>query len=87
MFQNTHYHQHFIRLEIGQILVLYTDGITEASREDGEEYGQDRFARRIMEGFDLPAKDIIQFVRQGITEFTEQESLKDDATLFIIKAL
>ncbi len=87
MFQNTHYHQHFIRLEIGQILVLYTDGITEASREDGEEYGQDRFARRIMEGFDLPSKDIIQFVRQGITEFTEQESLKDDATLFIIKAL
>lgn len=87
MFRDIRYHQHFIRLEKGQMLVLYTDGITEASREDGEEYGQDRFARRIMDGFELSAKDLIQFVRKGIAEFTEREFLDDDGTLFIIKAL
>ncbi|MDQ3633919.1 MAG: SpoIIE family protein phosphatase [Acidobacteriota bacterium] len=87
MFQNTHYHQHFIRMEKGQILVLYTDGITEAHREDGEEYGQERFAKRITDGFELSAKELIQSVREGIMEFTEREFLDDDGTLFIVKAL
>ncbi|MGI8542489.1 MAG: PP2C family protein-serine/threonine phosphatase [Aridibacter sp.] len=87
MFQNTHYHQHFIRMEKGQILVLYTDGITEAHREDGEEYGQERFAKRITDGFELSAKELIQSVREGIKEFTEREFLDDDGTLFIVKAL
>ncbi len=88
MFRNTHYHQHFIRMEKGQILVLYTDGITEARREeDGEEYGQDRFAKRIIDGFDLSAKELIQSVRNGIIEFTQREFLDDDGTLFIVKAL
>lgn len=87
MFKDTHYHQHFIRLEQGQILVLYTDGITEACRTDGEEYGQDKFARRIMDGYDLSARKIIDHVRKGIAEFTEREFLDDDGTLFIVKAV
>ena len=40
MFDETHYHQHFIRFEEGQVLVIYTDGITEAANPTGEEYGQ-----------------------------------------------
>lgn len=87
MFRDSRYHQHFIRLEEGQILLLYTDGVTEAANEDGEELGQERFAKCVLEGFDLSAKDLIKFVRQGITEFTEREFLDDDATLFVIKAL
>jgi sigma-B regulation protein RsbU (phosphoserine phosphatase) len=87
MFRDSRYHQHFINIESGQVLVLYTDGITEAANLDGEEFGQERFAKCILEGFDLPAKDLIQFVRQGITDFTEREFLDDDGTLFIVKAL
>jgi sigma-B regulation protein RsbU (phosphoserine phosphatase) len=87
MFKDSHYHQHFIRMEKEQVLVLYTDGVTEASREDGEEYGQERFAKRILDGYDLSAKDLIKFVREGIAEFTNREFLDDDGTLFIVKAL
>ena len=49
-------------MEAGQTLVLYTDGITEAENMDGEEFGQERFAKCVLEGFDLPAKELIEFV-------------------------
>jgi sigma-B regulation protein RsbU (phosphoserine phosphatase) len=87
MFLDTHYHQHFIRLEHGQVLVIYTDGITEAANATGDEYGQERFAKRVLECIDLPAKQMIDYIRKGVADFTERKFLDDDGTLFIVKAL
>jgi phosphoserine phosphatase RsbU/P len=87
MFQDIHYHQHFIRFERDQVMVLYTDGITEAANEDGEEYGADRFARRVLDGIDLPAEQLIDHVRKGVADFTERKFLDDDGTLFVVKAI
>jgi len=87
MFYDTHYHQHFIRLEQGQVLVIYTDGITEAANEHGEEYGQERFAKRVLDCIEMPAKEMIDFIRRGVSDFTERKFLDDDGTLFIVKAL
>jgi Serine phosphatase RsbU, regulator of sigma subunit len=87
MFREMRYHQHFIRFEQGQVMVIYTDGITEAADDKGEEYGQERFAKRILEGIDLPAKKLIDHVRKGVADFTGRKFLDDDGTLFIVKAL
>jgi sigma-B regulation protein RsbU (phosphoserine phosphatase) len=87
MFQNSHYHQHFIKFDEKQALVLYTDGITESAKENGEEYGQERFAKRVLEGIELPAKELIDFIRKGVADFTERKFLDDDGTLFIVKAI
>ena len=87
MFRDMHYHQHFIRMEKGQVMVIYTDGITEATNEPGEEYGQERLAKRVLEGIELPAKQLIDHIRKGVADFTERKFLDDDGTLFIVKAL
>jgi phosphoserine phosphatase RsbU/P len=87
MFTGVRYHQHFIKFEPGQTLVLYTDGITEAAKDDGEEYGRERFAERVWQGIHLPAKEIIDFIRIGVADFTERKFLDDDGTLFIVKCL
>lgn len=87
MFEDLHFHQHFIRFEENQVLVIYTDGITEAANPNGEEYGQDRFAKRVLDGIHLPAKKMIDHVRKGVADFTERKFLDDDGTLFIVKAL
>jgi sigma-B regulation protein RsbU (phosphoserine phosphatase) len=87
MFHDVHYHQHFIRFEKGQVMVIYTDGITEATNEDGEEFGQERLAKRILEGIDLPANELIDHIRKGVADFTDRKFLDDDGTLFIVKAL
>jgi len=86
MFDDLHYHQHFIRFEPGQVMVIYTDGITEAANPTGEEYGQERLAKRVLDGFDLPAKQMIDHIRKGVDDFTERKFLDDDGTLFIVKA-
>lgn len=87
MFYDARYHQHFIRFEKGQVLVVYTDGITEAANAAGEEFGQDRFAKSVLAGIDLPAKKLIDHVRKDVADFTERKFLDDDGTLFVVKAL
>ncbi|CAN5620480.1 MAG: PP2C family protein-serine/threonine phosphatase [Pyrinomonadaceae bacterium] len=87
MFFDAHYHQHFIRFEQGQTMVIYTDGITEAAKENGEEYGTERFAKRVLECIELPAKQMIDHIRKGVADFTERKFLDDDGTLFIVKAV
>lgn len=87
MFRDMHYHQHFIRFEQGQVMLMYTDGITEAADQKGEEYGNERLAKRVLECIDLPAKEMIDHIRKGVADFTERKFLDDDGTLFIVKAL
>ncbi len=87
MFNGVRYHQHFIKFEPGQILVLYTDGITEAINTAGEEFGNVRLAERVLEGIDLSAKELIDFIRIGVADFTERKFLDDDGTLFIVKCM
>ena len=87
MFRGIRYHQHFIRFDRGQTMVIYTDGITEAAKENGEEYGQERLAKRVLEGIDLSAKELIDHIRKDVADFTERKFLDDDGTLFVVKAL
>jgi phosphoserine phosphatase RsbU/P len=87
MFRDIHFHQHFIRFDPGQVLVLYTDGIVEGENAEGEDYGRERFAKSVLRGIHLPAKDLINHIRKGIADFTERKFLDDDGTLFIVKAI
>lgn len=86
MFNDIRYHQHFIRFEAGQVMVIYTDGITEAANPNDEEYGNDRFAKCVLDGIHLPANQLIDHIRKGVADFTERKFLDDDGTLFIVKA-
>ena len=40
-------------------MVIYTDCITEAANPNGEEYGNDRFAKNVLQGIDMSAKQMI----------------------------
>jgi phosphoserine phosphatase RsbU/P len=74
-------------MDRNDILVFYTDGLTEAANEIGEEYGKDRLARRVFEGMNLPARELIDFLHQDIVRFCGNEILEDDATVVIVKRL
>jgi phosphoserine phosphatase RsbU/P len=87
MFRDVRYHQHFLRLMPGQVMVCYTDGITEATNDAGEEYGLNRFAAGVLECIDLPAKKMIDHIRKSVADFTDRKFLDDDGTLFIVKSL
>ncbi|HYT48980.1 MAG TPA: GAF domain-containing SpoIIE family protein phosphatase, partial [Pyrinomonadaceae bacterium] len=61
MFRDTRYYEYFETIEPGQLLVLYTDGVTEAMNSAGEEYGRDRLVNAVRQSRQLPAREMIDF--------------------------
>lgn len=74
-----------IQLENEDILLLYTDGVTEAFNSSGEQFGRQRLAEVIRQNGDQPAEGLIQKVLQTLTDFTDARPLEDDVTLVVYK--
>ena len=87
MFRETRYHEYYLEFEPGDVLVLYTDGATEASSPSGEEFGRERLAQAVKEIYDRPAREMIASLQMAVLEWTDNKGATDDVTFFIIKAL
>ncbi|MFN2406902.1 MAG: PP2C family protein-serine/threonine phosphatase [Pyrinomonadaceae bacterium] len=87
MFRDTRYHQYYLEMEPGDVLVLYTDGATEALSPSGEEFGRERLAQAVKDAYARPAREMIATLQMAILEWTEQAGSNDDVTFFVIKAL
>ena len=87
MFRETRYHQYYLDFEPGDVLVLYTDGATEANSPSGEEWGRERLAQAVKKAYDRPAREMIASLQMEILEWTANAGSNDDVTFFIIKAL
>jgi sigma-B regulation protein RsbU (phosphoserine phosphatase) len=72
-----------VRLEPGDILLLYTDGITEAINQQGTLWGEDRLADIIRQNANSSAEQLIQKILQALKDHTDGSPLADDITLMI----
>ncbi len=87
MFRDSRYYEYFASIEPGQVLVLYTDGVTDAMNPAGEEYGRDRLVEAVRRGRDLSSRDLIDFIQQDVIKWTDGHGAHDDVTFFVVKAL
>src|SRR4030095_10995361 len=87
MFRETRYHQYYHTFKPGEILVLYTDGVTEAVSPSGEEFGRDRLVVAAKDGGGLSARELVAGMHRTVLEWTDGFGSTDDATFFVIKAL
>ncbi|MGB7922748.1 MAG: GAF domain-containing SpoIIE family protein phosphatase [Pyrinomonadaceae bacterium] len=87
MFRDTRYYEYYLSMEPGQVLVLYTDGVTEAMSPQGEEYGPKGLERAVRAGRALPARELIEFIHRDVLEWTGGQGATDDITFFIVKAV
>lgn len=69
----------------GDIVLLFTDGITEAESKGGEMYGEDRLREAMARNAHLPVKEILSNILRDVTIFAEKRS--DDLTLLVVKKL
>jgi serine phosphatase RsbU (regulator of sigma subunit) len=76
--------ENVIPLASGDVMVLYTDGVTEAFNSQGEFFGPQRLARIIQQGFRLPAQELVRTVRDGLLQFTQRQALDDDTTIVAV---
>ncbi len=74
-----------IKLQKNDILIFYTDGITESKNSRNEDFGEERFIGAIKSNLD---KDIGQIAKEIISEvsiFTDGYTQYDDITLLILR--
>ena len=74
-----------ISLGEGDIVILYTDEVTESINNKEEQFGQRRLIQVIEEGRNLPAQELIERIQQEVTAFSEGQPQFDDFTLMILK--
>ena len=71
-------------LHRGDWLVLFTDGVTEAQNENGEEFGEERLQELLLANTNLSAAEVRERVIAAVTEFGGG-SFYDDVTLLVLK--
>jgi sigma-B regulation protein RsbU (phosphoserine phosphatase) len=82
------YEQGVCTLQPGDVVVLFSDGVTEACRPDAdEEFGEDRLGKILAELRNESAQVIVETINQRVNEFTEGAPPADDITLVIAKRL
>jgi serine phosphatase RsbU (regulator of sigma subunit) len=69
----------------GDVMVLYTDGITEAKNAKGEEFGYIRLSDILETAKKLSSREIQDHIISSLYQFSESESLDDDYTTMIVK--
>jgi serine phosphatase RsbU (regulator of sigma subunit) len=75
-----------INYETGDILILYTDGITETMNRSREMYGEDRFIELIENNADKPLNEIKIMIKEATDRFRgRSDMLEDDYTLMLIR--
>jgi sigma-B regulation protein RsbU (phosphoserine phosphatase) len=81
------YSEAAIRLDPGDLVLLYTDGLTEAEDPDEEEFGVER-VEELVSGLErTTAEEVCAELMRVVEEFTCGRPLHDDATLLVVERL
>lgn len=76
-----------IQVELGDTLVAYTDGLTEAQRADNTEFGEVELHINTRKLRDKPAAEFVQKLTAAVDKFTGDQPAFDDLTLFVVKRI
>ncbi len=73
------------RLSPGDLLLLYTDGLSEAAARNGARFGEERLGMVLVRHRELPAREILDRIDEAIAEFRGGAAATDDGTALLIK--
>jgi sigma-B regulation protein RsbU (phosphoserine phosphatase) len=79
------YQEFSAKLEHGDILILFSDGVTEAADPQDQEFGEERLAELVASLRDRPAREIVEQIHQAVMAFTEGAPAADDITVVVVR--
>lgn len=79
------YKNETINLESGDLIVLFTDGVTEAKNLNDDEFTDEKFENILLNSTELSAQEILNKIRTEISNFANGQMQSDDITLVVIK--
>ncbi len=79
------YEERPVPLTVGDVLVLYTDGVTEASNDVEDQYGVERLEALVRKHAAGPAAVLVEAIRSEVVAFTGARHLNDDLTVVVAR--
>lgn len=87
MFPEFTFEEGHIQLRSGEIIIIYSDGVTEAENEQEDQFGEKRIKQIVRQCKHLSAQEIIEKICERVDEFTGSTEQEDDITLVALKVL
>jgi sigma-B regulation protein RsbU (phosphoserine phosphatase) len=72
-------------LTSGDVLVFYTDGVTEAENLLAEEFGMERLSAVVQRGSSLSAEGLMDDIFSSAASFSKEVGFGDDVTILVVK--
>jgi sigma-B regulation protein RsbU (phosphoserine phosphatase) len=85
MFDFAHYHDAVDQLAAGDVLVIYSDGVTEALNVNGDEFGEERLVEIVTARKTEDAAAILNAIVHGVQGFARGAAQHDDVTAMVVK--
>ena len=85
MFPEAGYESAGLRMEPGDVLLLYSDGVTEAHDDGMDEFGEERLAAFLSENRELDPEKLTEALIRRVHEFSSQGKPGDDVTVAVIR--
>ncbi len=86
LFSPVTYEQAEIQIQPGDLLLAFTDGITEPENIYGEEFGEDRMLEVVRRALKASPQVLVEEVYRSVSDWTGSPELQDDMTLIVAKA-
>ena len=83
--EHTTFHEKKMVVSPGDVLLLYTDGITEAANNEGERFGLERLEQLLRERAHESALRLLDHLISSVTDFMKPQHPRDDITALVIK--
>lgn len=83
--EDSTYQEWVTTLDPGDVLLLYSDGLTEAASASGELFGEERLRSVLVSSVDQPAAVIADRILNAVEEFSAAATASDDRTLVVVK--
>lgn len=81
------YDSSMLKVEEGDLICLYSDGITECESFDDEEYGLERLVDLLREQFESPLPEILAKIDQAMLKWSDGQAQGDDQTVVLLRRL
>jgi sigma-B regulation protein RsbU (phosphoserine phosphatase) len=87
MMSNQEYEELAVTIEVGDVILFYSDGYEDQTNSAGEVYGQDRLPAALLRLAVRPAEEIAAGLERELDEFRGDCRVHDDQTLLVLKVL
>jgi serine phosphatase RsbU (regulator of sigma subunit) len=81
------YEQQVVELQPGDLLAMFTDGVTEAEDESREQFGDERLMHLLVEHRDKPLEEIVRIVTDRVRDWADDPDSADDTTILLARRI